>query len=278
MLTTAIRRSYGGTIRSNRWKPTVRGGRSFVERNKDRPFFLLWWHTIPHAFPAKRTIEVPEIEPEYRDKPWPEIEKRYASVITRMDRDLGTMMVHLRRLGLDEDTIILFTSDNGPQAVPPHDPTFFKSSGPLRGIKRDLYEGGILVPTIVRWPRRVRGGLTSAYPWAFWDILPTCAQIAGVKPPAGLDGISVLNAWLGRTMPPHPPFYWEFTERGFEQAVRMGRWKAVRHDPKGPIELYDLQTDLGEKRDVATSNPNVVRRMEAYLKTARTRSENFPNP
>jgi len=195
---------------------------SFVERNRHRPFFLLWWHTIPHAFPAKRTIEAPAIEPEYRDKPWPEIEKRYASVITRMDRHLGQMLALLSKLGLDRDTIFVFTSDNGPQNVPPHDPDFFDSNGPLRGIKRDLYEGGIRVPTIVRWPGRVPAGRVSDVPWAFWDILPTCAEIAGAPKPKGIDGVSVLPAWLGRTMRSHPPFYWEFTERGFEQAARIG--------------------------------------------------------
>ena len=251
---------------------------NFVERNQERPFLLMWWHTIPHAFPAQRTIEVPEIEPEYRDKPWPEIEKRFASVVTRMDRDLGTMLAHLRRLGLDRDTIVMFTSDNGPQAVPPHDPDFFDSNGPLRGIKRDLYEGGIRVPTIIRWPGRIQPGTVNPTPWAAWDILPTCAAIAGVRPPSGIDGVNVLPAWLGRKAPAHPPFYWEFTERGFEQAAVMGDMKAVRHAPDKPIELYNLRTDIGETRDVASANPGVVRRFEAYLRTARTRSKDFPNP
>ncbi len=251
---------------------------SFVERNRNRPFFLLWWHTIPHAFPAQRTIEVPEIEPEFRDKPWPEIEKRFASVVTRMDRDLGRMMAHLKRLGLDRDTIVVFTSDNGPQAVPPHDADFFDSNGPLRGIKRDLYEGGIRVPTVIRWPGCVKAGTSNATPWAFWDLLPTCAAIGGAKPPRGIDGVNVLPAWLGKPIPQHPPFYWEFTERGFEQAARIGHWKAVRHAPDKPIELYDLRTDSGETHDIAAANPAVVKRMEAYLKAARTRSDKFPNP
>ncbi len=256
----------------------LRESLAFVERNRQRPFFLLWWHTIPHAFPAKRTIEVPEIEPEYRNKPWPDIEKRFASAVTRMDRDMGKMMAHLKRLGLDRDTIVVFTSDNGPHAVPPHNADFFDSNGILRGTKRDLYEGGIRVPTIIRWPGRIRAGATSAQPWAFWDMLPTCAEVAGVKSPKGIDGVSVLPGWLGKPMPQHPPFYWEFTERGFEQAVRMGYWKAVRHAPGKPLELYDLRADISEARDVAPRYPTVIQRIETYLRTARTRSDRFPNP
>jgi len=250
---------------------------AFVERNRDRPFFLLWWHTIPHAFPAKQTIEVPEIEPEYRAQPWPEIEKRYASVVTRMDRHLGEMMRRLRDLGIERDTIVLFTSDNGPQAVPPHDPDFFDSNGPLRGVKRDLYEGGIRVPAIVRWPGVAPAGRVSDAPWALWDLLPTLAQVAGVRPPAGIDGVSVLEAWRGRRGRPHPPFYWEFTERGFEQAVRSGSWKGVRHAKRGPLELYDLRSDPAETRDLAKERPEVVRQLEAFLAGARTDSARFRN-
>lgn len=250
----------------------------FVERNRDRPFFLLWWHTIPHAFPAKQTIEVPEIEPEYRDKPWPDIEKRYASVITRMDRHLGQMMAHLKRLGLDRDTLFLFTSDNGPQAVAPHNPDFFDSNGPLRGVKRDLYEGGIRVPTIARWPARLPAGATRSMPWAFWDLLPTCAAIAGARAPRGIDGVNLLPEWIGRARVAHPPFYWEFTERGFQQAVRMGDWKAVRHAPDKPLELYNLRADASEQNDVSKRQPEIVARIERYLRTARTVSERFRNP
>jgi arylsulfatase A-like enzyme len=250
---------------------------AFVERNRSKPFFLLWSHTIPHAFPAKSAIEVPEIEPEYRPKPWPEIERRFASVITRMDRHLGRMLQKLRELKLEKETLILFTSDNGPQAVPPHSPDFFRSSGGLRGVKRDLYEGGIRVPTIVRWRGRIREGTLCDHPWAFWDLYPTLAELTSQPVPERIDGVSILPAWLGKPVKPHPPFYWEFSERGFEQAVRMGKWKAVRHRPGGRLELYDLSTDPGETRDVADRQPKAVAEIERYLKTARTPSDRFPN-
>lgn len=249
---------------------------SFVERNRRRPFFLLWWHTIPHAFPAQRQIEVPSIEPIYREKPWPDIEKRFASVVTRMDRDLGTMMRHLNRLGITRDTIILFTSDNGPQAVAPHDPAFFRSSGPLRGVKRDLYEGGICVPTALRWPGRAPSGVVCHEPWAHYDLMATLADIVEKPAPRGTDGVSALPLWQGKTAAPHPPFYWEFHESGFHQAVRMGDWKGVRHGLMQPLELYDLRGDRGEKRNIATGHPEVVARMEGFLRSARTESEEFP--
>lgn len=249
---------------------------AFVERNRRRPFFLLWWHTIPHAFPAQRQIEVPEIEPIYRDQSWPDIEKRFASVVTRMDRHLGIMMQRLNKLGLTRNTIILFTSDNGPQAVPPHDPTFFKSSGSLRGIKRDLYEGGICVPTVLRWPGRAPAGTVCDEPWAHYDMMATLADIVGKPVPRGTDGVSVLPLWQGRKAAPHPPFYWEFHEGGFHQAVRMGDWKGVRHGLTKPLELYDLRNDRAETRNVAARHPEVVARMEAFLKTARTESKEFP--
>ncbi len=254
----------------------LRESLGFIERNRTRPFFLMFCHTIPHAFPAKKTIEVPEIEPEYRDKPWPEIEKRYASAVTRHDRHVGRLMARLKELGIEDDTLVIFTSDNGPQTVTPHDPEFFQSRGGLRGIKRDLYEGGIRVPTIVRWPGKVKAGAASATPWAFWDILPSSAELLGRPAPRGMDGVSVLPVWLGRAARPHPAFYWEFHERGFEQAVRMGDWKAVRHSLRGPLELYDLRSDPKEAVDVSAKHRDVTARIETYLATARSGSAEFP--
>ncbi|MFY7951925.1 MAG: sulfatase-like hydrolase/transferase, partial [Armatimonadaceae bacterium] len=170
----------------------------FVDEHRSRPFFLLWSHTIPHAFPAKKTIEVPQIEPQYRDQPWPDIEKRFASAITRMDRQVGEMRAKLRTLGIERNTLVLFTSDNGPQAVPPHDSDFFDSNGPWRGVKRDLTEGGIRVPAIAAGPGLAKPGTVVDSPWAFWDLLPTCADIAGARVPAGVDGVSVNDLWQGR--------------------------------------------------------------------------------
>jgi arylsulfatase A-like enzyme len=152
----------------------------------------------------------------------------------------------------------------------------FNHSGPLRGYKRDLYEGGIRTPAIARWPGRIGPGVVSDQVWAFWDVLPTMAELTGQKPPAGIDGVSVLPALLDGKRVEHPPLYWEFHERGFDQAARIGDWKAVRNGRTGPVELYDLKADPGEKADVAAKHPGVVKEFEAYLKTARVDSEQWP--
>jgi arylsulfatase A-like enzyme len=157
------------------------------------------------------------------------------------------------------------------------DPKFFQSSGPLRGIKRDLYEGGIRVPLIARWPGKIKPGTINDQAWAFWDFLPTAADVASAKVPPTLDGISMLSALLGKPQTNvHDCLYWEFHERGFQQAVRIGDWKAVRPQAGAPLELYNLRADLGEKQNVAGQNPEVVARIEEYLKGARTESEHWP--
>jgi arylsulfatase A-like enzyme len=209
------------------------------------------------------------------------VEKNKAAMITRMDADVGRLLDKLKTLGLDERTIVFFTSDNGPHKEGGVDPTFFHASGPLRGTKRDLYEGGIREPMIVRWPRRIAPGQTSDFVWAFWDFLPTAAELAGVKPPAGLDGISVAPVLLappGKSadVQPHDFLYWEFHEGGFQQAVRMGRWKAVRTKIDRPLELYDLAADPGEATNLAEKHPEIVARIDTYLKTARTESPQWP--
>jgi len=147
----------------------------------------------------------------------------------------------------------------------------------LRGIKRDLYEGGIRVPMIVRWPGRIKAGSTNDQVWAFWDFLPTAAELAGVKPPKGIDGISIVPTLLGiKQTNQHEFLYWEFHERGFQQAARMGDWKAVKPGTNKPVELYNLGTDLGEKENIADKHPDIVAKIEEYLKTARTESKDWP--
>jgi len=212
----------------------------------------------------------------YRSQPTPRA--AFAAMVTRMDRDIGTLTDLLRARGLDGRTLVMFTSDNGPHREGGADPVFFKSAGPLRGIKRDLYEGGIRVPAIARWAGTIPAGRVSDHPWAHWDVLPTFADIAGAKVPAGLDGMSMARALRGETQPTHPFFYWEFHERGFQQAVRMGTWKGVRLKADGPLELYNLEQDPSEGQDVASSHPEIVGRIEAYLKTARTPSDRWPVP
>ena len=249
--------------------------------NNYRPFFLYLAYTIPHANneEGRRTgngMEVPSDAP-YSDQPWPPVEKNKAAMITRLDAYIGQLLEKLKELKMDDNTILFFSSDNGPHKEGGANPKFFQSSGPLRGLKRDLYEGGIRVPFIVRWPGKIKPGMVNDQPWAFWDFLPTAAEIAGAKTPGKLDGLSLLPALLGKPQTNQHQFvYWEFHERGFQQAVRMGDWKAVRPQVGAPLELYNLSTDLGEKQNVAAQNPELVARIEEYLKTARTESEHWP--
>jgi arylsulfatase A len=210
----------------------------------------------------------------YRSQPTPKA--AFVAMIVRMDRDIGTLADLLHARGLDRRTLFMFISDNGPHQEGGADPVFFKSSGGLRGIKRDLYEGGIRVPMIASWPGTIPRGRVSTHPWAHWDIFPTIAEIAGAHVPAGLDGMSMARALRGQSQPTHDFFYWEFHERGFQQAVRMGRWKAVRPAKDAALELYDLQSDPREHNNVAATHPDVVKKIENYLRTARTDSAEWP--
>ncbi len=257
----------------------------FVEDHRDHPFFLYLALTIPHANneAGNEGMEVPSYAP-YEDKTWPDAQKGHAAMITRMDRDIGRLLDRLKDLGLDEKTLVIFTSDNGPHKEGGADPTFFKSSGPLRGYKRALYEGGIRVPMIARWPGRIEAGAQSDHISAFWDFLPTCCDLVGIETPAGLDGISMLPTLTGRSADQrrHPYLYWEFHEQGKRQAIRWGRWKAVwnnvRAQPDGPLELYDLQEDISEQTDVSAGHPEIVLKIEGLLAGARVPSQRWPFP
>jgi arylsulfatase A-like enzyme len=258
----------------------------FVEKHKDRPFFLYLAYTIPHANneAGKNGMEVPDDAP-YTNKDWPQAQKNHAAMITRLDRDVGRLLKRLKELGLDEKTIVFFSSDNGPHKEGGADPKFFTSSGPLRGYKRDMTEGGIRVPMIVRWPGHVPAGGVSDQVWAFWDFLPTAAELAGSKPPKDIDGLSMVPAILGekaagRKQANHDFLYWEFHERGFDQALRMGDWKYIRrpYAKERPPELYNLKEDLGEAKNIADQHADVVAKIEAYLKEARTESKEWPVP
>jgi arylsulfatase A-like enzyme len=248
---------------------------AFLERPQPQPYFLYMAYTLPHAdnelgSATGNGLEVPSEEP-YARQDWPAVEKGFAAMVTRLDRDVGRI---LAKLG--DNTIVVFTSDNGPHKEGGHDPNYFGSSGPLRGIKRDLYEGGIRVPMIIRWPGHVAAGQQTDQVTAFWDFLPTFAEIAGQAAPTGIDGISMLNAWTGRAQQNHPYFYWEFHEGGFSQAVRIGDWKGVRPKTNAPVELYDLKADIGEKRNVAAGHSDVVRQISELMKSARVDSPDFP--
>ena len=257
----------------------------FVERYRRGPFFLYLPFTIPHANneAGNKGMEVPDLGP-YADKDWPEPQKGHAAMITRMDGDIGKLMDKIKELDIDEDTFVLFSSDNGPHKEGGADPSFFKSSGPLRGYKRALYEGGIRVPTIARWPGRIKKASKSDHISAFWDFLPTCCELAGIKTPEGIDGLSFVPTLLGQPekQKKHEILYWEFHEQGKKQAVRWGNWKGVRlnvaRNPDGPIELYNIKKDLGEKNNIADKLPEIVAKIAEYMKSARTPSKNWPMP
>jgi len=252
----------------------------FVRRHRRDTFFLYLAYTIPHADNeyGRKTGNGMDVLTDYpySDRPWPQTEKNFAAMVTRMDDHIGQLLRLLAELGLDENTVVFFTSDNGPHREGGHNPAFFHDSGPLRGIKRDLYEGGIRVPAIVRWPGVIKPDTVSDFPWAFWDFLPTAAELAGTSAPEGLDGLSLVPTLLGRQQQRHDYLYWEFHERGFGQAIRRGRWKAVRRRLELPVELYDLKTDLGEKHDVAADHPELVAEAEELFGEARTESKYWP--
>ena len=258
---------------------------AFLERSQDKPFFLYLAYTIPHANNEARQkgMEVPSLG-QYADKDWPEPQKGHAAMITRMDRDIGRLFAQLKQLGIDDDTLVMFSSDNGPHKEGGADPAFFESWGPLRGYKRALYEGGVRVPMIARWPGKIKAGSVTNHVSAFWDLLPTCTELAGIEAPENIDGISYLPTLLGKPkkQKEHGYLYWEFHEQGKRQAVRMGDWKGVRlnvaKNPNGPIELYSLKDDLREKHNVADQYPEIVGRIEKYMKAARTPSEHWPLP
>lgn len=242
----------------------------FIADNKEVPFFLYIPYCIPHD-----DYEVPHLEC-YADKPWTNTEKIYAAMTTRMDGDIGKIMALLKDLDIDDRTIVFFCSDNGTarrwEGV-------FDSSGPLRGRKRDMYEGGIRTPMIVRYPGVVQAGQVSDQACDFTDILPTLAEIGDATPPANIDGVSILPTILGQAQDLSDRFlYWEFHEGGFYQAVRWRNYKAIRQGLTGTLELYDLDRDVGERDNIASANPTVVTTIETWLSTARTTSFHWPVP
>lgn len=253
---------------------------AFLDRQDTTPFFLYLALTLPHANneAGQLGMEVPSDGP-YSHESWPQAQKNHAAMITYLDTQVGEVLKQLDEQGLAGNTVVFFTSDNGPHREGGADPEFFNSNGPLRGIKRALYDGGIRVPMIVRWPGKIRAGSVNHEPWAFWDALPTMAELAGTTPPADIDGISMVPALLGkaagRPQTHHEYLYWEFHERGFGQAVRMGHWKAVRSSVDKPIELYDLSQDVGEEHDVAAEHPEIVAKANALFQSARTDSPHW---
>lgn len=250
----------------------------FVRRNRQDPFFLCLTVTIPHANneAGGKGMEVPSYGI-YEEEEWPDPQKGHAAMISRLDRDVGRLLETLKELKIDGNTVVMFSSDNGPHREGGANPTFFKSSGPLRGYKRALYEGGIRVPMIARWPGKIKAGTQTPHLSAFWDCLPTFAELAGAGAPAGIDGISFAPILLGRDsqQKKHDHLYWEFRTY-HTQAVRKGPWKAVRFLRQNRTELYNLAKDIGEKQDVSRQHPGIVADLEKCMARAHEPSALFP--
>jgi arylsulfatase A-like enzyme len=256
----------------------------FVERHRAKPFFLYLSLVTPHANNERSRAlgegnEVPD-QGIYKDKPWNDATKNHAAMITRMDRDVGEVLKKLKELGLDEKTLVMFSSDNGPhrEGGPSYDPALFSPSGPFSGLKRTLTDGGIRVPMIARWPGKIKAGSVSDHVGYFGDMMATWAELAGAKPPAQLDSVSLVPTLLGRgEQRKHEYLYWEFYEQGVSQAVLLeGRWKALRmKSPSAPIQLFDLKNDVAEKTDVAAANGTIVARAEQIMKGGRRDNEHW---
>lgn len=258
----------------------------FVANSQDQPFFLYWSMVVPHANnernrALKDGAHTPDYGP-YALRDWPPQDKGQAAMITRMDSYVGRMLDHLKLLGLDKNTLVIFTSDNGPHNESNHDLARFKPSGPFTGIKRSLTEGGIRVPGIAWWPGTIAAGTVSDHPAYFGDLMATAAELSGALPPDDIDSISFVPTLKGKpeSQQRHEFIYWEFHEGGFKQAaLYQGRWKGHRRGgPKEPIQLYDLATDPAEKNNVADDYPDVANTVSEYLMTARTENSNWvPN-
>jgi len=246
----------------------------WVRKKKDRPFFLFYAITLPHG---KYEIDDQGI---YKDKPWTEQQKNYAAMVTRLDSDVGRLLALLKELKLDEKTIVFLAGDNGSSFSPDSElgRLFEQAANGLRGYKRGLYEGALRQAALVRWPGVVPAGRICEEPWAFWDLLPTAAELSGAKWPESFkpDGFSLVGMLKGDAAPKRDYFYWELHEGKPLQAVRLGNWKAVKNGPSASIELYDLKTDRGEQNDIAASHPDIIKQIETIMKSARTESPDWP--
>ena len=271
----------------------------FIRQNRDKPFFCYACWTPPHGVWA-----IPEDEPawqEFKNKPWtagarkPDDAKLYAAMVKMVDRQIGEILALLKELGIDDNTIVFVCGDNGGPGYfangdptkpkpkePPYPHGFFganlnpRTGQRFRGGKGNLYEGGLRIPMVVRWPGKIKANVVSDHLWYFADVMPTLAELAGVKTPENTDGISIVPTLLGeraagRKQRHHEYLYWEY---GPQTAVRMGNWKAIRPGKNRPFELYDLSKDIEEKNDVATEQPEILAKMRAYAEQAHT--ENIP--
>lgn len=270
---------------------------AFIRQHKDRPFFLYYPTIIPHVALHVPDEELkPYLKQKWNDPPFtrrggygytPHFTPRaaYAAMITRMDRYIGNIMKLLKELNLEDNTIVVFTSDNGTTHLKDEvDYDFFESVKPLRGLKGSLYEGGVRVPLIVKWPGKIKPNTKSAYRTGFEDWMPTLLDLidSSTKAPAGTDGVSIAPTLLGKKLKARKLLYREFGGYGGQQAVWMGRWKGIRQNivrksNKTPlkIELYDLKKDIAESKDVAADNPKVVARIKKLMIDEHTNSDVF---
>ena len=240
---------------------------AFIRQNQKHPFFLYFAMNVPHANneAGNKGMEVPDLG-EFAKKNWPEPEKGFGAMIRNIDRDTGRILDLLKELKIAENTLVLFTSDNGPHQEGGHKADYFDSNGPYRGIKRDLTEGGIRVPTIAWWPGTIQAGGADAAPWYFGDLMATASELAGAKAPAGIDSESFVDVLHGKKKVRKSPLYWEFYERGSAQAVRFGKWKAIRQPMfTGEVQLYDLSNDPAEARDQAKEKPQLVKQAVSLM-------------
>jgi arylsulfatase A-like enzyme len=265
---------------------------SFLKAYKDTTFFLYLPLTLPHAelkVPQELLRKFQNADGSSKFGPEEPFEKKgnydshlqphaaFAAMVSKLDADVGTIIQQVKDLGLESDTYIFFTSDNGPHKEGGADPVFFNSGGPLRGVKRDLYEGGIRVPLIVRAPGKVQAGKVNDSAFAFWDILPTLGQITATPVPSNIDGISFSPALTGATQTQHDYLYWQFKEAELKEALTKGDWKLIRFKDQGKkeiLELYNLSKDIGEKTNLASKNPAKVKELKQLLLKAKTTPEN----
>lgn len=270
---------------------------SFINDNRKKPFFLFLSYTLPHAglqLPVGDTVferykklfsEEPKVVRTnwngvgYQPQPYPHA--AYAAMVARLDKYVGEVIAMLQALTLDKNTLIIFTSDNGPHEEGGNDNKFFNSNGGFRGLKRDVYEGGIRVPMIAAWPTKIKAGTLSKHTGAFWDFFPTFAEILKQPVSSTVDGISLLPTLTAKgRQNQHEYLYWEFHENGGRQAVLIGKWKGIRLNifeaPDGDIELYDLDTDPQETKNIAATNISVVELMKSTMKKAHVENNDFP--
>ncbi|MCA9084547.1 MAG: arylsulfatase [Planctomycetaceae bacterium] len=260
----------------------------YIRDHREKPFFLYFALNVPHANNEggkhsdrpEKGLEVPDFGP-FDKEDWPAPEKGFAAMIRNIDRDVGRILTELRETGLEERTLVMFSSDNGPHQEGGHTMEFFNSNGDLRGMKRDLYEGGIRVPMIARWPGTIPSGRVTSLISGFQDILPTVAELCTADKPSHLDGVSLVPELLGKPgQQQHEFLYWEFSEQQGKRAVLQGDWKLVQlkvstQKPSG-FELYNVADDVSEANNVAAAHPEIVKRLSALLEGAHVPSRQYP--